>query len=54
VTFHVAVALDPGSYGTRQEQIPGQPPLTVPSWLNTVLGVLVLALRLSAIPIATR
>src|SRR6266508_739337 len=39
LTFHVAVALDPGTYGTGPDQIPGTPPLDVPNWVNSVLGV---------------
>ncbi|HEY3013971.1 MAG TPA: sensor histidine kinase [Nocardioides sp.] len=39
LTFHVAVALDPGTYGSGPDQIAGTPPLDVPNWVNAVLGV---------------
>jgi len=39
VTFHVAVALDPGSYGGGPNRIPGRPPVEVPRWVDSVLGV---------------
>jgi signal transduction histidine kinase len=47
LAFHVAVALDPGSYGTGAGQIPGVPPVDVPGWVNGVLGVGSLALLLA-------
>ena len=45
--FHVAVALDPGSYGNESQQIPRAPPVDVPGWVNGVLGVGSLALLLA-------
>jgi signal transduction histidine kinase len=39
VMFHVAVALDPGSYGDGPNLIPGSPPVEVPRWVDPVLGV---------------
>ncbi len=59
VSFHVAVALDPGTYGRESGQIPGAPPLAVPGRFNAVLGVgsLVLLLALlvgSAVRIVVR
>jgi signal transduction histidine kinase len=47
LAFHVAVALDPGSYGNGSEQIPGEPPVDVPGWVNGVLGVGSLAVLLA-------
>src|SRR3954469_22375876 len=47
LAFHVAVALDPGSYGSGPEQISGAPPVDVPGWVNGVLGVGSLALLLA-------
>jgi signal transduction histidine kinase len=47
LTFHIAVALDPESYGSGPEQIPGAPPVDVPGWLYGVLGVGSLALLLA-------
>lgn len=47
VLFHVAVALDPGSYGTGPNKIVGAPPVEVPGWLDAVLGVTSLALLLA-------
>jgi len=47
VLFHVAVALDPGSYGSGPERIPGPPPVEVPRWLDVVLGGASLALLLA-------
>ena len=39
LAFHVAVALDPGTYGSGSSQIPGGPPIEVPRWVSGVLGV---------------
>ena len=39
VSFHAAVALDPGTYGGGSDHIPGSPPVTVSPWVNGVLGV---------------
>jgi signal transduction histidine kinase len=39
VSFHVAVALDPGTYGPGENQIPGHPPVAVPAWVDGLLGV---------------
>lgn len=47
VGFNVAVALDPGNYGSGKGRIAGSPPIDVPEWLTTVIGVLVLGLLLS-------
>jgi signal transduction histidine kinase len=47
LAFHVAVALDPGSYGSSSGQIPGVPPFDVPGWVNATLGVGSLALLLA-------
>ncbi len=47
LTFHAAVALDPGSYGSGPQQISGVPPVEVPGWVNGVLGVGSLALLLA-------
>ncbi len=47
VLFHVAVALDPGSYGSGPDQIAGAPPAEVPGWLGAVLGFGSLALLLA-------
>jgi len=47
VAFHVAVALDPGSYGGGAGQIPGSPPVEVPRWADSVLGVGSLVLLLA-------
>ena len=47
VLFHVAVALDPGSYGSGPDRIPGAPPVEVPRWLDVVLGGASLALLLA-------
>ena len=47
VAFHVAVALDPGNYGGRAGQIPGSPPVEVPRWVDSVLGVGSLVLLLA-------
>lgn len=47
VAFHVAVALDPGSYGSGPGQIAGAPPVDVPGWVNDVLGFGSLALLLA-------
>lgn len=47
VLFHVAVALDPGSYGSGPDRIPGAPPVEVPRWFDVVLGGASLALLLA-------
>lgn len=47
VLFHVAVALDPGTYGSGPNKIAGAPPVEVPGWLGAVLGVTSLALLLA-------
>jgi signal transduction histidine kinase len=47
LAFHVAVALDPGSYGSGPGQIPGVPPVDEPGWVNDVLGIGSLALLLA-------
>lgn len=47
LAFHVGVGLDPGSYGSGPQQIPGEPPVDVPGWINWVLGVGSLALLLA-------
>ncbi len=39
VSFHAAVALDPGTYGRGPDQIPGSPPVTVSPWVDGLLGV---------------
>lgn len=47
LAFHAAVALDPRSYGSPPERIPGSPPVDVPGWINGLLGVGSLALLLA-------
>lgn len=47
LAFPVAVGLDPGNYGSGSEQIPGEPQVDVPGWVNGVLGVGSLALLLA-------
>jgi len=47
VLFHLAVALDPGSYGDGPDKIPGTPPVDVPRWLNQSAGFVALALLLT-------
>ncbi len=47
LAFHVAVAVDPGSYGNGTGQIPGSPPIDVPGWVIGLLGVGSLALLLA-------
>jgi signal transduction histidine kinase len=47
VTFHAAVALDPETYGSRSDQIPGTPPADTPPWVEAVLGVGALVLLLA-------
>jgi signal transduction histidine kinase len=47
VLFHVAVGLDPASYGNGPHQIAGAPPAQVPGWLGAVLGFSSLALLLA-------
>ncbi len=47
VSFHAAVALDPGTYGRGPDQIPGSPPVSVPPWVNGLLGAGSLLLLLS-------
>jgi len=45
--FNLAVAVDPGSYGTGAGQIPGRPPVDVPGWLASAIGFAALALLLA-------
>jgi signal transduction histidine kinase len=47
VLFHLAVALDPGSYGSASDQIPGAPPVDVPAWATQTAGFASLALLLA-------
>jgi signal transduction histidine kinase len=52
VLFHIAVAVDPESYGSGAGKIAGEPPLEVSPWLNQALGlgslVLLLALLIGS------
>jgi signal transduction histidine kinase len=47
VTFHLAVAVDPESYGGRPDQIPGSAPVDWPAWVTQTLGVGSLGLLLT-------
>jgi hypothetical protein len=47
VLFHVAVAVDPESYGSGEDKIAGTPPIEVSPWLNQALGFGSLALLLA-------
>jgi signal transduction histidine kinase len=46
VVFHVAVALDPESYGTGAGQIHGEPPGSAPGWLTQTIGFAALLMLL--------
>ncbi|MCA1656141.1 MAG: sensor histidine kinase [Actinobacteria bacterium] len=46
VLFHLAVAIDPRSYGDASNQIPGAPPVDVPGWVSEAVGFVSLALLL--------
>ena len=47
VLFNVAVAVDPSSYGSGKDQIPGSVPVDLPGWLVTAAGLAALVLLLS-------
>jgi hypothetical protein len=45
--FHLAIAIDPGSYGDAPDQIPGAPPAEVPAWVAQTAGFVSLVLLLA-------
>jgi signal transduction histidine kinase len=47
VTFHAAVAVDPETYGSGPDQIPGVAPVSVPGWVSQSLGLGSLVLLLA-------
>jgi len=47
VAFNLAVAVDPDSYGSGEDRIPGTAPVDVPGWVAAAVGIAALGLLLS-------